>query len=535
MNTIDPPKYPVQTVIKAIEIINFLAEESGNRGVGISEFSRELDMGKSTVHRLLDTLQYYGYVEKNEETNCYRLGWKLYRVGKMVPVQNQIFNLDQQYLVELNKKTRETVNLGVLKRNESVIISKIDGYNDGLRVVVAPAEREAVHATALGKMLISEMDDEQIRTLIALFVVLLMVFFPKKWNAVVPASLIGIIIATAATMILKLDIATVGEIPKTLMLPDRLSPAQIDWNTVPALLAPAFSIAVLNMLESLLCGASAGRATGVKLNNDQELFAQGVGNMVLPMFGGIPATAALARTSVAVRSGAQTRLTGIFHAVGLLIMMFLLAPVIQNVPLAGLAGVLMVTAWRMNEWHAIKYMFSHRFKGAMAKFIVTMICTIVFDLTVAIVVGVGLGLILMVARLSKLQINYERVDMSRIKNNDEALNERYRNAMVAYITGPLIFANIDTIEQLTERVGTCDTLLLSMRGVPYIDISAAQALMDILRSLHENGVDIVLCGLPSSAMNMMHRSGIYDMVGEQGFYWSVERALLDLRPYTGKK
>ena len=167
MNTIDPPKYPVQTVIKAIEIINFLAEESGNRGVGISEFSRELDMGKSTVHRLLDTLQYYGYVEKNEETNCYRLGWKLYRVGKMVPVQNQIFNLDQQYLVELNKKTRETVNLGVLKRNESVIISKIDGYNDGLRVVVAPAEREAVHATALGKRLISEMDDKQIRALTA--------------------------------------------------------------------------------------------------------------------------------------------------------------------------------------------------------------------------------------------------------------------------------------------------------------------------------------------------------------------------------
>ena len=396
----------------------------------------------------------------------------------------------------------------------------ITGFTSGIAVIIAMGQIDnffGTHsegASAIAKI-ISYKDlgfhPDIATTLIALFVVLLMVFFPKKWNAVVPASLIGIIIATAATMILKLDIATVGEIPKTLMLPDRLSPAQIDWNTVPALLAPAFSIAVLNMLESLLCGASAGRATGVKLNNDQELFAQGVGNMVLPMF------------------------TGIFHAAGLLIMMFLLAPVIQNVPLAGLAGVLMVTAWRMNEWHAIKYMFSHRFKGAMAKFIVTMICTIVFDLTVAIVVGVGLGLILMVARLSKLQINYERVDMSRIKNNDEALSERYRNAMVAYITGPLIFANIDTIEQLTERVGTCDTLLLSMRGVPYIDISAAQALMNILRSLHENGVDIVLCGLPSSAMNMMHRSGIYDMVGEQGFYWSVERALLDLRPYTGKK
>ena len=225
-------------------------------------------------------------------------------------------------------------------------------------------------------------------------------------------------------MLMQLDIATVGEIPQTLLLPDRLNPMGINWADVPALLAPAFSIAVLNMLESLLCGASAGRATGVKLNNDQELLAQGVGNLVLPLFGGIPATAALARTSVAVRSGAQTRLTGIFHAIGLLIMMFVLAPVIRYVPLAALAGVLMVTAWRMNEWHAIRYIFGHRFKGAIAKFLVTMACTIVFDLTVAIVVGVGLGLILMVARLSRLQINYERVDMSRLKNDDPALNAR---------------------------------------------------------------------------------------------------------------
>ena len=109
--------------------------------------------------------------------------------------------------------------------------------------------------------------------------------------------------------------------------------------------------------------------------------------MVLPMFGGIPATAALARTSVAVRSGAQTRLTGIFHAVGLLIMMLVLAPIISNVPMAALAGVLMVTAWRMNEWSAIRYVFRRKFKGAIAKFAITMACTIVFDLTVAIVVA----------------------------------------------------------------------------------------------------------------------------------------------------
>lgn len=415
----------------------------------------------------------------------------------------------------------------------------ITGFTSGIAVVIALGQIDNFFGTysgggsALAKLVSYGrlgFAPDVTTTVVALFVVLLMVFFPKKWNAVVPASLIGIIIATAATLLLDLEIATVGEIPQTLMLPERLNPTKIDWGTVPSLLAPAFSIAVLNMLESLLCGASAGHATGVKLNNDQELFSQGVGNLVLPLFGGIPATAALARTSVAVRSGAQTRLTGIFHALGLLIMMFVLAPVIRYVPLAALAGVLMVTAWRMNEWHAIKYIFGHRFKGAIAKFVVTMICTIVFDLTVAIVVGVGLGLILMVARLSRLQINYERVDMSRLKNDDAALAARYGNAMVAYVTGPLLFANISVLEELPERVGDCDTLLLSMRGVPSMDVSAAQVLLSLLEEYRDRGVDVVICGLPSASMTMMRRAGIVDLLGEQAFYWSVERALLDNRP-----
>ena len=415
----------------------------------------------------------------------------------------------------------------------------ITGFTSGIAVIIAMGQIDNFFGTyseggsALAKLAsygTLGFRPDLATTAVALFVTVLMVVFPKKWNAVVPASLIGIILATAATMLLGLEIATVGEIPQTLLLPDRLSPRAVDWSAVPALLAPAFSIAVLNMLESLLCGASAGRATGVRLNNDQELFAQGVGNLVLPLFGGIPATAALARTSVAVRSGAQTRLTGVFHAVGLLIMMFALAPVIRNVPLAALAGVLMVTAWRMNEWHAIRYMFSHRFKGAIAKFAVTMVCTIMFDLTVAIVVGVGLGLILMVARLSKLQINYERVDMSRLKNDDPVLNARYSNAMVAYITGPLLFANISVLEELPDRVAGCDTLLLSMRGVPTVDVSAAQTLQAILESFRERGVDVAICGLPTASMTMLRRAGIVELMGEQAFYWSVERALLDPRP-----
>lgn len=417
----------------------------------------------------------------------------------------------------------------------------ITGFTSGIAVVIALGQIDnffGTHsegASAIAKLLSYKdlgFKPDLITVLVAMLVVVLMIIFPKKWNSIVPASLIGIIITTALTIGLKLDIATVGEIPQSLFLEDRLSFSKLNISDMPALIAPAFSIAILNMLESLLCGASAGRATGVKLNNDQELFAQGVGNIILPFFGGIPATAALARTSVAVKSGAVTRLTGIFHAVGLLIMMFILAPVIKYVPLAGLAGVLMVTAWRMNEWEAIKYIFSHKFKGAISKFIVTMIFTILFDLTVAIIVGVGLSLILMLVRLSKLQINYERVDMDRLGCDDENLKKRYNNAMVAYITGPLLFANISVLEELPQKIANCDTVMLSMRGVSSIDVSAVQTLLNILTELKSKGIDITICGLPSASMNMLYRSGITDLLGEKAFYWSVERALLDNRPYA---
>lgn len=369
---------------------------------------------------------------------------------------------------------------------------------------------------------------------VGLAVALIMILFPKKWNAVVPASLIGIIAATALTMALRLDIATVGAIPQTLMLENRLSFSAIDPASLTALLGPAFSIAMLNMLESLLCGASAGRATGVKLNNDQELFAQGVGNLVLPFFGGIPATAALARTSVAVRSGARTRLTGVFHALGLLIMMFVLAPVIRCVPLAGLAGVLMVTAWRMNEWESIRFLFKNRFKGGMVKFLATMAATIVFDLTVAILVGVSIGLVLLVTRLSRLQINYEKVDMRRVKIDDPALCARYANAMVAYITGPLLFANTEKLDEISAHLDGADTLLLSIRGVPDIDVSAAQALYSQIETLRGQGVDVIVCGITDGALEMFDRSGLLELVDPDAIYWSVERALLDNRPRPQK-
>ena len=361
---------------------------------------------------------------------------------------------------------------------------------------------------------------------LGLFVVLFMVFFPKKWNAVVPASFLSIIFATVLSVILNLDIQTVGAIPKTLFLDTRLDLSAITPDHLSGLIGPAVSIAMLGMIESLLCGASAGKMANVRLNSDQELVAQGIGNIILPFFGGIPATAAIARTSVALKSGARTRLTGIFHALGLLAFMFILGPVMAKIPLSALAGVLMVTAFRMNDWQEIRYIFSHHFKGAAAKYLITMAATIVFDLTTAILIGVVTALVLLVSRLANIEINYEKVNMDRVRSSDAALAKEFGNAVVAYLTGSVIFANTQAIEELETCTKEYDTVLLSMRGVSYMDISGAIAFMHVLSDLQAEGKRILLCGVPGSTMDMLKRSDIYDMIGEENFYWSVEKAIL---------
>jgi SulP family sulfate permease len=283
---------------------------------------------------------------------------------------------------------------------------------------------------------------------------------------------------------------------------------------------------MLGMIESLLCGSSASRMTGKPFNSDQELVAQGIGNIILPFFGGVPATAAIARTSVSVKSGAVTRLTSIVHALVLVVSMFLLAPVMSSIPLSALAGVLMVTAFRMNEWEAIRYMFSRRFKGAILLYAVTMAATVVFDLTAAIALGVVVALLLLVRKLSRLEINVEPVEAERISSGGEAICRRYADARVVYIAGAMIFANTGAVEAIpAEILPECDTVFFSMRGVSYLDISCAQAFERVILSLQERGVHTGCCGLSEETRKTMERSGILAHIGEENVFWSVDRAL----------
>ena len=358
---------------------------------------------------------------------------------------------------------------------------------------------------------------------IGCFVVLMMLVLPRLCGTLVPASLLAIILATMGNLLFGFNVTVVGEIPTTLFLDNRLEvTGLLDLNSLTNLLAPAASIAVLAMIESLLCGATAGRMTGAPLDSNRELVAQGIGNLIVPFFGGIPATAAIARTSVAVKSGAKTRLTGIFHALGILAAMFILAPVMSQIPLAALAGVLMVVSWRMNEWATISFMVDGKLAGAIFKFIITMLCTIIFDLTTAIVVGVMIGLILQTVRFSHLRITYDEIDPNRLHDRNSELPE---NGLVCYITGPIVFANTERLEGIAEKAQDYSYVYFSMRGVPDMDISGTQEFGKLVARLQAEGKEIYLCSVQEDAMEMMRRGGIYAMVGQDCVYWSVERAL----------
>ncbi len=360
--------------------------------------------------------------------------------------------------------------------------------------------------------------------LIGIITVATMIVWPKKWNAIIPSSLAALLIVLVINAILKLPVAVVGDIPKTFLPENRLVFGDLSLTKIEQLIWPAISIAALGMIESLLCGASAGRMVGEKMNGDRELVAQGIGNMIIPFFGGVPATAAIARTSVAIKAGMVTRLTGIFHAVGLLLSMFLLSPIMSSIPMSALAGILMVTAWRMNEWESIHYIFSHKFKGAIFKFMLTLLATVVFDLTVAIVAGIALSAILFVINSADVEMNISKVDIEKLEDKGINLDQKYEDIRVVYLTGPIFFA---TVSSLTERLEDINQgiMILSMRGVSSIDGSGVQAMAEFCELKKQEGVKVIFSGVQRRVLSRFERGGILDVVGEDNVYWSTDQAL----------
>ena len=363
--------------------------------------------------------------------------------------------------------------------------------------------------------------------LLGLVVMGAMLLWPGKWNARFPASLLGIILATLLNWIVGWSTPMIGSIPQTLLLQERLSLSHIPWSNLSDFLVPAFTITALGAVESLLCGAVGSNMTGIRLQANQELIAQGVGNMLIPFFGGVPATAAIARSSVGIKSGGQTRLVSIVHAVGILLSMFLFTRFMERIPLAALAGVLMVTAVRMNEWEAIQFIFGKRFKTDMAAFTITMLATIVLDLTQAILIGSFLAGAVFLNKIASIDINVQEVDNDRLKQRGIETAGKCQHVRVAFLTGPLFFAATGQFNEAFANLGDTHALILSMRGVPLIDTAGIETIQRLQERLHAQGGTLMCAGIHDNARTMMERGGLVRAIGEENFFWSSDQAIVE--------
>jgi SulP family sulfate permease len=361
---------------------------------------------------------------------------------------------------------------------------------------------------------------------LSLLVILIMIFWPKRLNTRFPGSLLALIVATAVALGLKLDVPVIGTIPQTILLDERLLPSHIPWENLGELVMPALSIAALGAIESLLCGTVAGRMVGLKMYTSQELIAQGFGNIVIPFFGGVPATAAIARTSVAIKSGGKTRVMSIVHSITLLLSALLLAPIISRVPLAALAGILAVTAWRMNEWDEINDIFGRRFKSAIFAFASTLAATVALDLTQAIILGVGLSALIFVFQSSRAKVLFAPVSVEKMRADGYEMQYDADRILVVYVIGPLFFGTVNTFNVVLEKLNGNQDIILSLRTVPLLDTTGISAIEELIEQLEKEGRRVYLSGLTEPVRSYLERAGVLQHLGEGRVFWSAYEAIM---------
>jgi SulP family sulfate permease len=360
----------------------------------------------------------------------------------------------------------------------------------------------------------------------ALIVVAVMLALPRfKLTRSFPAALVGIALSTLAAWVFNWNVTVIGKIPSTIILDDRYILNFNDFSKISELIGPASAIAALGAIESLLAGMVAGRMTGKKLDANQELVAQGLGNIVLPFVGGVPATAAIARISVGVKAGGQTRMVSFIHSVALLISALLFSDIIGHIPLSALSGVLMVTAFRMNEWHLISYYFKHRLKSPSTVLVVTMLATVTFDLTQAIIIGVVFSLVLFISQVSNLEVVSTDVDWERLRQAGINVACELSSIKVVYVSGALFFGAAAQFSDKIESIPRTDVLILSIRGVPVVDASGIHALEHIWQQQVKHGGLLYITGMQQQVNTMFERTGLTERLGKEKFYWSADQAI----------
>lgn len=343
-----------------------------------------------------------------------------------------------------------------------------------------------------------------------------------KRLVVVPGAVVALVVATVFVAALDLPVETIGSrfggIPSA--LPALVWP-EFSWASARFLFIPAMTLALLGAIESLLCARVADGMIDDRHNPNQELMAQGVANFVTPFFGGMPATGTIARTVTNIKSGANSPIAGVVHALTLLLIVLVAAPLAHNIPLAAMAAILMFVAWNMGEWreflHLRQYRLPYRFTLLAVFFL-----TVVFDLTVAVEVGLVAACITFIYRISSLS----RCEAVELADYPELANvPRVAQQVAAYrLYGAVFFGAVKLIEDVQDRL-PAQVLVLDLKNVIYIDSSGADALHDLARSCSKQGVRLLVCGLMHQPMDIAQRSGLLVLVGEDGLLANLAAGL----------
>ena len=301
-----------------------------------------------------------------------------------------------------------------------------------------------------------------------------LILWPRVFQKI-PASLIAVVVTAAAVKLLSLPVNTIGDLYTiSSALPELTLPA-MSYDTVAAVLPDAFTIAVLAAIESLLSAVVADEMIGARHNSNMELVAQGVGNAASALFGGIPATGAIARTAANIKNGGRSPVAGMVHAVVLLLVLVLLMPYAALIPMPCIAAILFQVAYNMSGWRTVVKVVRHSPKSDVAVLIVTFLLTVVFDLVVAIVVGLSLACLLFMKRMADVAVVKEWEYIEDTGDSQGRLKPVPTHVMVYEISGPMFFGAADKIPHMERNTGR-DVLILRMRSVPAMDITALNSL-----------------------------------------------------------
>ncbi len=363
--------------------------------------------------------------------------------------------------------------------------------------------------------------------------ILIIVFTPKV-SRKLPGSLVAIIVMTIVCLILKAvgveGIETIGDrFSISTNLPQAEVP-KLNWESIRGLAQPAMVIAMLGAIESLLSAAVADGVIGDRHDSNQELIAQGVANMVTPLIGGIPATGAIARTMTNINNGGRTPVAGIVHAVVLALIYLFLMPLVKFIPMACLAGILVVVSYNMSEWRSFKAILKNP-KSDIIVLLVTFFLTVIFDLTVAIEVGVLIACLLCMKRMAEttnVSVLSDEIDPnadSDVQGNLDHLTIP-EGVKVYEINGPYFFGIGNKFEEMMgDMGGRAKVRIIRMRKVPFIDSTGVHNLQNMCKMCSQMGVKVVLSGVNPKVMKVIEDAGMDEVVGKENICSHINIAL----------